>query len=366
MPRRAFAVCLLLAVTAVPALAQGQRDRVYFRDRATGKEETTDGDVTDTPAGVKVSAGGKDRLIPAMDLIRVDYAALDPLPGRVASVQAESRAPADALKFYSDTAKALQANAPEKAKRTTAFREAYWTGVVAANKDEKEFAAEAKKAADKMAAFVKAYAKSWEQWQVARSAARLYGELGDWTAADAVLKDLGSVADGPAELKLDAKLARVGYMLRAGKYADGNSLLAEVEGDAALTGGLKDRVAVYKAAFTVLPPKDTAEADPLDPQQKKKVNPTTAVAAIEKAIAASKDPVARAVGYGVLGEVQLAHRQFRPATWSFCTVDAVYPQDADERLFAVLRLAKIFAITGDKEGDKNRAEQYRERLPKVR
>lgn len=366
MPRRAFAVCLLLAASVAPALAQGSKDRVYFRDRATGKEETTDGDVTDTAAGVKVTAGGKDRLISATDLIRVDYVALDPLPGRVPSVQAEARAPADALKFYADSAKALQNNSPEKARRTTAFREAYWTGVVAAGKDDREFAAEAKKAADKMAAFVKAYPKSWEQWQIGRSAARFYGELKDWAAADAVLKDLGSVADAPAELKLDAKLARVGYMIRAGKYSDGNGLLAEVEGDAGLTGGLKDRVAVYKAAFTALPPKDTAEPDPLDPQQKKKVNPTTAVAAIEKAIAASKDPAARSVGYGVLGEVQLAHRQFRPATWSFCTVDVVYPQDADERLFAVRRLAEVFALTGDKDGDKNRAEQYRERLPKVR
>lgn len=366
MPRRAFSVCLLLAITAIPALAQGQKDRVYFRDRTTGKEETTDGDVTDTTAGVKVTAGGKDRLIPALDLIRVDYVALDPIPGRVPSVQAESKAPADALKFYTDATKLILNTSPEKAKRTTAFREAYWTGVVVAGKDDKEFVAEAKKAADKMAAFVKAYPKSWEQWQIGRSAARFYGELKDWAAAEAVLKDLSSVTDAPAEMKLDNKLIRVGYMLRAGKYTDANGLLAEVESDAGLTAGQKDRVAIYKAAFAALPPKETAEPDPLDPQQKKKVNPTAAVTAIEKAIAASKDPVARAVGYGVLGELQLAHRQFRSATWSFCTVDVVYSQDTEERLFAVQRLAEIFAVTGDKEGDKNRAEQYRERLSKVR
>jgi hypothetical protein len=358
MPRRALTACLLLFATALPAFAQGAKDRVYFRDRATGKEETADGDVVDSPAGVKLTVAGKERVISAADVLRVDYAALDPAPGRVASLQAESKGGADAVKFYTDAAKAVPANAPEKVKRTVAFRDAYWAGEMAAGKDGGEFAGEAKKAADKMAAFVKAFPKSWEQWQTGRAAARLYGELEDWAAADAVLKDLGSVPDAPPELKQDAKLARVGYMIRGGKYPEASGALAEVEGDA--KDGLKDRAVIYRAALNVLP----APADANDAAAKPKL--TTAVTAIEKAIAASKDPVARAVGYGVLGEVQLAHRQFRAATWSFCWVDSVYTQDADERLFAVVRLVKIFGITGDKEGEKSRVDQYRERLPKVR
>lgn len=362
MPRRAFVVCLLLAASAAPTFAQ-QKDRVFLRDRATGKEETADGDVVDTPGGVKLTAAGKERVIPAPDVVRIEYAALDPAPGRVPVVQAEAKPPADALKFYADTAKALPNTATDRAKRTVAFREAYWTGVVAAGKPDADFPAEAKRAADKMAAFVKAHPKSWEQWQVGRAAARLYGELKDWAAAEAVLKDLSGVTDAPVELRLDVKLARVGYLVRAGKYPEASGVLAEVEGDAALTGGLKDRAGMYKTALAALqaaPAKGAAEPDP------KKANPADAVAALEKAVAASKDPAARSVGYGLLGEVQLAYRQLRPATWSFCTVDVVYPQDADERLFAVVRLAEIFAVTGDKEGDKSRADQFRERLPRVR
>lgn len=359
MPRRALAACLLLFAAAAPALAQGTKDRVTFRDRATGKEETADGDVVDTSSGVKVTNAGKERVISAADILRVDYAALDPAPGRVAAIQAESKGGADALKFYTDAAKGVQGAAAEKAKRTVAFRDAYWTGVVAAGKDEKEFAAEAKRAADKMAGFVKAYAKTWEQWQVGRAAARLYGELDDWAAADAVLKDLSGVSDAPADMKADVKLARVGYMLRGGKYADAKGLLIEVQA-AGPAGGLKDRAAVYARALDVLPP----PPDAADTTAKAKV--AAAVTDIEKAIAASKDATARAVGYGVLGELQLAHRQLRTATWSFCWVDTVYTQDADERLFAVVRLAKIFTATGDKDGDKSRGDQYRERLPKVR
>mgnify|MGYP001807621640 CR=1 FL=1 len=357
MPRRAFVVCLLLAATAAPAVAQ--KDRVHFRDRATGKEETADGDVVDTSGGVKLTVAGKERVIPAPDILRIEYVALDPAPGKVPVVQAEAKPPADALKFYADAAKALPNSAAERAKRTVAFREAYWTGVVAAGKPDADFPAEAKRAADKMAAFVKAYPKSWEQWQVGRSAARLYGELKDWAAAEAVLKDLSGIADAPIELRLDVKLARVGYHIRAGKPTEAGGVLNEVAGDAALTGGLKDRAGMYAVALKALPAKGDA-----GPQAKKAA--ADAVADLEKAVAASKDPAARSVGYGLLGEVQLAYRQLRPATWSFCTVDVVYPQDADERLFAVLRLAEIFAATGDKEGDKSRADQFRERLPKVR
>lgn len=360
MPRRAFVVCLLLAATALPAFAQ-QKDRVYFRDRATGKEETADGDVVDTPGGVKLTAAGKERTIPAPDILRIEYAALDPAPGRLPVLQAEAKPPADALKFYADTAKALPNTATDRAKRMVAFREVYWTGVVAAGKPDAEFPAEAKKAADMMAKFVKANPKSWEQWQVGRTAARLYGELKDWAAADAVLKDLSGVADSPADLRLDVKLARVGYHIRAGKHTEAGGVLAEVSGDAALTGGLKDRAGMYAIALKALPAKADAAADP---QAKKAMADT--VTALEKAVAATKDPAARSVGYGLIGEVQLAYRDLRPATWSFCTVDVVYPQDADERLFAVLRLVDIFGATGDKEGDKSRADQFRERLPKVR
>jgi hypothetical protein len=356
MHRRALALCLLLF--AVPAFAQ-QKDRVHFRDRATGKEDSVDGDVTESPAGVKVAVNNKDRLIPAADVLRVEYVASDPVPGRLAANQAEQKTPAEAVKFYADAAKAVPPTAPDKVKRSIAFREAYWAGVAAAAKDGDEFKADARKAADKMAAFVKDHGRSWEQWQVGRTAARLYGELGDWAAADGVLKALTQVGDVPPELKVDAKLTRLGYLLRAGKYADAGPLQAEMAADTA-TPGQKDRMAIYREALAVLPAKP-AEADPA---QAKRVS--DAISKIEKVIAASKDPAARSVGYGVLGEVQLAHRQPRQATWSFLTVDTVYPQDADERLFAVLRLVEIFTTTGDKEGDKSRADQFRDRLPKVR
>lgn len=361
MPRRAFVLVLLLAA---PAFAQ-QKDRVYYIDRtANNKEETADGDAAETAAGVKMVVGGKERVIPAQDLLRIDYAGLEPATDRVKVSQTEGKPAAEALKYYADTLAGLPATAPEKTRRFLAFREAHWTGVSAAGKEAAEFPAAAKQAVEKMRAFVKAYPKTWEQWQLGRTAARLSGELGDWKGAEEILRGLSGVADAPTDLKADIKLARVGYLIRAGEYTEAGIVLAEVEGVAA--GGQKERAAIYAEALKVLPAKDGTEPDPADPSRKKKVDPAAAVGKIEKLIAASKDAGVRAVGYGVLGEVQFAHRQFRQATWSFLTVDTVYPQDHDERVFALVRLVELFTLTGDKDGEKNRAEQFREKLKTVR
>jgi hypothetical protein len=349
MPRLFAAFALLLL--ALPALAQ--KDRVYFRDRVANKDDTQDGDVTETAAGVKVALPAcKERIIPVADLYRVETAGLDPVPGRIPVQQAEAKGttnPADALKFYTEAVKGNN----DKAKRFLQYREAYWQGVVAAAAADKDFADEAKKAVDKMTAFVKAYPTAWEQWPMARSAARLAAELKDWKTADAMTAAAASPPDLPAELKLDAKLARIGYAVRAADYAGAKTLLAEAEGDKAVAGGLKDRLGIYKEALAVLPAKEGAA-------------PTDAVAKIEKLISTSKDPAARSVGYGVLGEVYLAYKRTRQAQWSFHWVDVVYPNDQDEHVMALTRLVQLFAESDAKSDDKSQADRFRERLQKVR
>ena len=48
--------------------------------------------------------------------------------------------------------------------------------------------------------------------------------------------------------------------------------------------------------------------------------------------------------------------------WEFLNVEVVYNQDKDEVTKAMRRLVEIF----DAVGDKDRADQYREKLRKVR
>ncbi len=365
MPRWAFCLFALLAASA-PALAQG-KDRVYFRDRTADKVTDLEGDVTETAAGIKVTSGldKKERFIPGFDLVRVDYAAVDPVIRQAAGPLENDKDPTKPAAYYADKLKALPATANEKTKRFLAFRDAYWAGRIAdAKTTPDEFAAEATKATDKIAAFIKGHKKTWEQFPLGRMAARLFAEAGDFKSADAVLKELAAVPDAPPEVKAEAKVLRLGYLLRAGNYPEAKTVAAEAEAEA--TGSAKERAAMYKEAVAVLPAKDSDEADPNDPGGKKKVRPTAAAGKIEGLIGKAKDPLVRSTGYGVLGELYLAHGLPRDAMWSFLWVDTVYSQDRDELVRSLHRLAAIFDTTGDKDGEKSRGDQFREKLPRVR
>lgn len=366
MPR--WAVCLLcLLAASAPAFAQS-KDRVYFRDRAADKVTDLEGDVVDTAAGVKLTSGldKKERFIPGFDIVRIEYASVDPVIRQAAGPLENDRDPAKPAAYYADKLKGLPATANEKTKRFLAFRDAYWAGRIAdakANPD--EFAAEATKATAKLTAFIKGNKKTWEQFPLGRMAARLFAEAGDFKSADDVLKELAAVPDAPPEVKAEAKVLRLGYLLRAGNYPEAKTLASEAEAEAP-AGSAKERAAIYKEAVAVLPAKDSDEADPNDPSGKKKVRPTAAASKIEGLIGKAKDPLTRSTGYGVLGELYLAHGLPRDAMWSFLWVDTVYSQDRDELVRSLHRLADIFDATGDKDGEKARGDQFREKLPRVR
>lgn len=359
MPHRAFRFAPLFGLLLAPAVAaQAPKDRVYFRDRATDKTELLDGEAVDTAFGVKFTgADKKERLFPATDLVRVEYGALDPAVRQAAGPLENDRDPAKPLAYYVGKLKDLPANAPEKTKRFFQFREAYWTGRAAdAKAAPAEFQTEGKKAADKMLAAARANPKTWEQWPLARAAARTYAELGDVAAADDALKLLAAVTDAPAEMRADAALQRVGYLLQAGKYSEAKAALADAEKSAA--GPTAERAAIYKEALAVLPAKESGEADA--------ARAKPAATKIEALIAKAKEPAVRATGYAALGEVYLAHRLDRDALWSFLWVDTVYFQDKDEQVRAVRRLIELFDKSGEKDGEKSRADQFRDKLPKVR
>ena len=365
MPRWAIRSLILVALLASTAAAQ--KDRVYFRDRATDKVTDLEGDVVETPSGVKFTGGDrKERLLSPYDVVRIDYVAIDPVIKQAAASQENDRDPNKPLAYFSSKLKDLPANAPEKTRRYLQFREAYWASKVADSKaNPDEFQAEGKKAAEKLRAFIRANRKTWEQWPLGRTAARTLAELGDFKAADEVLRELAATPDASAELKADVRLARLGYLLRAGDFAAAKTLAGELDQDATVPAGSpRDRLAIYKEALAVLPAPASKEADPKKPNARAKVQPV--VSKVEGLIARSQDAAVRGVGYGVLGELYTAHGLDRDAMWSYLTVDAVYPQDRDELVRALHRLIVMFDAGSDKDGEKTRGDVYREKLVRAR
>jgi len=373
----AFTACLV----ALPAAAQVS-DRIFYHDRAQeGKVVTVDGEAKESAASVQVLAPDKKvkATISAADMVRIDYGAAPGIDrtGQLAAITLESGG--DAAKAAGEYRKLLAvpgATANPKSKRYLEFRELHWSAKIADAKVGDEFKLEGKKVADRLLAFSKANAASWEVWTTARTAARYFCELEDPAAAADAISVLGRNAGLTPELRHEARLVEVGYLFRANKRLDAEAVLKDLAGDKDFpaTGPLRERWGIFEEVLKApLPPPDAKPGDAPVPQEEvdaRVAKVKEAAAKIESLIAKAKDLHARGAGYSALGEVLIRHGLLREAMWAYLWVDVVYNQDRDEQVKAVNRLVQIFDGLKEKEktgdGEKDRAETYRDRLPRIR
>lgn len=384
MLRRFCLPTLAVLVSALPAFGQAIQDRVYYRDRAQdGKLVMLEGITKESASNVIVSSPAPENkvkaTISATDLVRIDYGTV---PGveRTAQLAAfvfEGTAdPVKTLAAYRDLMKFPGATANPKGKRYLGFREAVWNAKLADTKLGKDFETEGKAVAGKLVNYSKENAGSWEAWTTARLAARFLCELDDVAGAADAIAILSRNAALTPELRHEAKLVEAGYLFRANKRIDAEAIVKELAADKAFpaTGPLRERWAIYDEVVRApLPPADPkpGEAPPSPADVEARLAKVREAAAkIEGLIAKAKDPAARAAGYGALGEVFLRHAMWREAMWAYLWVDVVYNQDHDEQVKAVNRLIQIFTVLKEKdkgaEGEKDRADTYRDRLPRIR
>ena len=361
MPRWCTALVFLAITVAltVDGTVRGQPGgkvlaTVRSFDPKDGKEESLDYEVKkESPAGIEVVTGGGLKTIPPNLIVQVSYRGL---PGVTLDqltnlgIQ-EDNDPANAAQRY----KELAAKASDRTKRFLEFRGAMAALKATGRKSGAEFEAEADATAKLLAEIGQRYNNSWEVWPAYRAAAQLRLELGQYSAAAKLQGQLAATPGLPADLRRDARFAEVGALLRAGQTKEAqtiiNTMLAEP--DFPRTGRHRQMATLYSLATKAPAPQEV---------DGKPVKPATTIKAIEEAIAQSSEPEAKAVGYGLLGDLYLAHGFPRDAMWSYLWVDLVFPEGKEERLLAVRRLASVFETLGEKE----RAEQYREKLSQVR
>ncbi len=383
MLRRLFLTALTAGSLALTASAQVAPDRVFYRDRAQeGKVVAVEGEVKETAASVQVIAPDKKvkATISAADMVRIDY-------GVVVGVDRTSQLAAITVETNGDTAKTLAAyrelikNSPgalsnPKSKRYLDFRELTWSAKAADAKVGDDFKTEGKKIADRLLAFAKANAAGWESWSTARMAARYLCELDDSAAAADAMAVLGGNAGLTPDLRGEARLIEIGYLLRANQRLNAESALKALGAvkDFPATGPLRERFTIFDEVLKAPPaPPERKETDPPVPQEEVEARVAKvkeAAAKIEALIAKAKDLGARGAGYSALGEVLVRHGLMREAMWAYLWVDVVYNADRDEQVKAVHRLVQIFGALKEKDksgdGEKDRAETYRERLPRIR
>ena len=380
MLRRSFLPILATLFCTVPALAQVTPDRVFYRDRE-GKVNNVDGETKESAASVQVIGPDKKvkNTISAADLVRIDYGTIPGVDrtGQQAAITFEGTG--DAVKAVGEYRKLIAvpgATGNPKSKRYLEFRELIWSSKIADAKTGDDFKHEGKKVADRLAQFSKANIASWEAWTTARLAARYYCELEEISASADTISILSRNAALTPELRHEAKLIEAGYLIRANKGLDAESLLKDLAADKDFpaTGPLRERWTIFEEILKApVPPPERKQTDsplPAEEIDARTAKVKLAAAKVETLIAKSKDLAARGAGYSALGELFVRHGLWRDAMWAFLWVDVVYNQDRDEQIKAVHRLVQIFTVLKEKEkvgdADKDRADLYRERLPRIR
>lgn len=356
MPARwAARFALFFAVTAVavavqrPVYGQGamEKVKVTYVDRKDGKVYSQrEYDLKkESASGLEVMVVKDLKFIPSADIIRVDYTVPGITADQIAAaMKEEAEEPAKAAKRYGDLQKTP--GIPPRAKRYLEYREAVSTAKIADSKTGEEFKAEAQKAIKLLGNFAKN--DSWEAWAATRQAARYQMELDDFKGA---ADTLGALAGNKAlskDLATEALIAQGAAMLRAGDVGGAASVAKDAK--AAATGTLKQRAEALELAAKI------AKGSEGTSKPKEAMD-------LEKALLTTiTDPMARALGYGLLGHVYKTYGLKRDAMWAYLWVDVVNNQDRDEELLAVKNLADIFGDVGEAD----RAVQYKEKLPKVR
>jgi len=350
-----FAALLAVLCTLLESTGRGQpaatSDRVYYRDKKDGQIKEVDAELKAAPGGYQIVAEKKIvATVSANDLVRV-------IPADIPGYDLKTiREPANlegkkewekARLIHTEMAKKSTA-APEKVRKYLEFRIAI-TSARAADEVPDESAAQAKadEAVKLLDNFLTGNKTGWEVWAAGTACARLQASGSDAKFADAARTwgKVAKAADLAPDLKLEATLQEIDTKIRARQLADAKGLIDEAI-KTAPAGAPKDRLAIFQLA--------QKHGD--DP------NPDAGVKAIEAEIAKTKDPIVRATGYSMIGELYLAKDKPRDAMWQFLWVEVVYNQDRDEMLKALVRLGESFR----QQGDDDRAKAYRDKVRRFR
>ncbi|WP_020475294.1 tetratricopeptide repeat protein [Zavarzinella formosa] len=351
--RRFLGLCALAFVmAAVSHQTFVHADNVIRKDKKTEKGVTVTGKVSeDTVSGVKVKLSAtKDEAIPANEILSVTYSGFPiPVNNKIAeAVDAEAKRDyATMLTIYEGLLsgkepKDAKFTMPPEAKRNFEYRVASLKASMADGEEE------IKAAIKGLNDFMLANADCWQYSHAARQLARLQTDSGDYPAATLVLEKLEKTAAVPAEYKADASAALIDLAFQSEDYAAGKKRVDTMMKDAKATPALKERLAFYQLAL------DGVQADDA-------AFPAT-IKKIEDAIAKSKDPGLKALGYNVLGDCYMAKKRKRDAMWSYLWVDTVYNQDRGEQVKAQTRLIKIFT----EDGDLDKVKLFKEKVARSR
>jgi hypothetical protein len=332
---------LLPALAALALGGLAVADDVYVRevDRATGKDKEVSyaGVIAaETPAGITLKEKGKDRLIPARDVLRITYTVkgLDAAEMRKPDFlfedkarkekDAQKRLPLyeDALKEY----KALEVKLKKTAPNVSRYLQYRMALVhVAIGRDDP---AKMKAAIKALADYKTDFNDGWEIVPALELLAHLQEKDGDLEGARRALEQLTIVPDVPADVK-STSVILVAQMLLRKKTPE-----AAAAAEAKLIAGLAplkpdDPQRLRLTAFLVQAQMAQNKLD-------------AAKAELDKVARADVEPAVKALTHNLLGDYYRLKKQDEEAFWHYLRVHVMYPQDRAEHAKALYYLSDLF------------------------
>jgi tetratricopeptide (TPR) repeat protein len=345
----AIICCCALGLGRAPAV-RAQSD-VTFYDRTTKKEMRATGDIqSEAPNKIVIKPNtGAAREIAAADIVdvvyevpprsKLDYTAARGDERKIDTVKEEERKKTidEAVRSYQKLLRDLTGEKARPAARHLEYKIARLLGRAAEDQDD-----QVDPAIEALQKFRKEHPDSWQISSCARLLARLLlDKKKDFEGARKVYADLAATPSLARETKQECDLLMARCLIRGKKVAEAAKLLQDVLKTVPSDDSQATRVRVYLAECL-------GNSGKLD----------DAVKQLEELIAKTPDNDLKALAYNTLGDCYRENNRPKDALWAYLFVDVVYHQDKREHARAVEQLARLFAELGDKE----RAEQYRERM----
>jgi tetratricopeptide (TPR) repeat protein len=334
------ALAALLALATAAAAAD-----IEYRDDK-GKPTSAKGATIEeeSPAGIKV----KGKLIPVADLTKVVYDL--PAELRLNNPLTKAAGFEDAGEFdkankeYTEALPKLAGDQWKSTRRHVEYRLAI-NAATAAEEKPSEGNANLKAAADGLEKFVKDNAASWQVIPAGKALGKLQLALGQTEKAAKTFDDLGKLAGVEGATKVELQGLTIDALMSAGKYADAEKRVADL--DKAIPAGdpRKPRVQVYQIACKLSSGK-----------------PEESITKLKAIIAAANDPSVLGLAYNTLGDCYRAAKNPQEARWQYLMVDQVYSADRAEQAKACERLAEVFKELKDEQ----RSEAFKAKASRLR
>ena len=353
-----IAMTFVLAAVVFGSGMLWAEDQVYFRESGKKKDSVGAGTIEEeSPSGIKLKTKSEGvKSIPAASISQVEYGnkIVDKIrfrapDGLLQKAMAETKAnkKAEQLRAAQISFETLDNIEQDGTKlssiapihRYLQYRIAQTKALQARDDPSKRDAAIAA-----LMEFKTNFADGWQIVPALQTLASLQVDKGDVEAAGQTYSALAEISGIAPEMKLQSQLQASRLLLRAGKFADAERKLTQVETTLSANDPRRTFVSVYLIQSRI------AQNGNLDGVDKN----------LEEVVRKSKDNSLLALAHNALGDFYRAKKDNERAFWEYCKVDMLYDQDKEENAKALYYLAKLFAQAP--HNNKDRADSCRNRL----